>query len=72
MVGDRSRVVRSHRSGDRFLGVVTRMLGLPSVRSSRSNGRPGKRAVPLICDAVRSVDIEARRIDVDSRAGGEA
>lgn len=60
--------------GDRFLGVVTRMLGLPSceVLEVQRETSANVLLVPLIRDAVRSVDIEARRIDVDLHFLGEA
>ncbi|MEO6858015.1 MAG: ribosome maturation factor RimM [Solirubrobacteraceae bacterium] len=59
--------------GDRSVGVVTRMLGLPSceVLEVKREALPNVLLVPLIRDAVRSVDIEARRIDVDLHFLGE-
>jgi 16S rRNA processing protein RimM len=53
--------------GDREVGVVGRMLAYPScelLEVERSD-RPTI-LVPLIADAVRSVDISARLIDVDT------
>ena len=42
------------------------MLALPvRARCSRSSGRRGDLLVPLVRDAVRAVDVAARRIDVD-------
>jgi 16S rRNA processing protein RimM len=60
--------------GDRSVGVVTRMLGLPSceVLEVQRETSANVLLVPLIRDAVRSVDIEARRIDVDLHFLGEA
>lgn len=58
---------RVHDAG-RELGTVRRLLPLPScevLEVERSGG--GELLVPLIRDAVRSVDVEARRIDVDLR-----
>lgn len=59
--------------GSSEVGVVARVLELPSCevlevqREARS-----PLLVPLIRDAVRAVDIEARRIDIDLRFLGEA
>jgi 16S rRNA processing protein RimM len=47
-------------------GVVRRMVPLPSCEAlevERTGG--GELLVPLVRDAVRSVDVERRRIDVD-------
>jgi 16S rRNA processing protein RimM len=62
--------------GDRSVGVVRRMLGLPScevLEVERDGGDPagGDLLVPLVGDAVRTVDIAARRIDIDLRFLGE-
>jgi 16S rRNA processing protein RimM len=54
------------------VGVVRRMLALPScevLEVERSGG--GELLVPLVRDAVRSVDVEGRRIDVDLAFLGE-
>jgi 16S rRNA processing protein RimM len=53
--------------GDRSLGVVTRMVALPSCEALEV----GDRLIPMVQDAIRSIDIEARRIDVDSEFLGE-
>jgi 16S rRNA processing protein RimM len=60
--------------GNRSVGVVTRMLGLPSceVLEVHREAASHPLLVPLIRDAVRSVDIDARRIDVDLHFLGEA
>ncbi|HEX4623158.1 MAG TPA: ribosome maturation factor RimM [Solirubrobacteraceae bacterium] len=58
--------------GDRALGRVRRLLALPSceVLEVERAGAPDL-LVPLVRDAVRSVDVPARRIDVDSAFLGE-
>jgi 16S rRNA processing protein RimM len=59
--------------GDRLVGVVRTLLGLPSCEALEVE-RPDAPdlLVPLVHDAVRSVDIEARRIDIDLAFLGEA
>jgi 16S rRNA processing protein RimM len=52
---------------DREVGVVARMVALPSCEALEV----GDRLIPLVADAVRHVDVEARRIDVDLRFLGE-
>jgi 16S rRNA processing protein RimM len=48
--------------GDVSLGVVARLIALPSVEALElDNGS----LVPLVRDCVRSVDVEAKRIEVD-------
>ena len=47
--------------GDVEVGVVSRMIALPSCEALEV----GDRLIPLVRDAVRSIDLEARRIDVD-------
>jgi 16S rRNA processing protein RimM len=59
--------------GDRQVGTVSRLLALPScevLEVSRADG-DGQLLVPLVADAVRAVDVEARSIDVDLRFLGE-
>lgn len=59
--------------GDRELGVVRRLLALPScecLEVERSDGRD--LLVPLVRDAIRAVDVEHARIDIDLRFLGEA
>ena len=59
--------------GEREVGVVKRLLALPScevLEVERSAGG-GALLVPLISDAVRSVNIERQTIDVDLRFLGE-
>jgi 16S rRNA processing protein RimM len=54
---------------DREVGRVVRLVALPScevLEVTRAQGS-GELLVPLVADAVRSVDIERRRIDVDLR-----
>jgi 16S rRNA processing protein RimM len=60
--------------GDREVGTVSRLLALPScevLEVSRADGE-GQLLVPLVADAVRTVDVAARSIDVDLRFLGEA
>ena len=54
------------------VGVVTRMLNYPSCELLEVE-RPAADAllVPLVADAIRSVDVDARRIDVDLAFLGE-
>ena len=47
--------------GETEVGVVARMIALPSCEALEV----GDRLIPLVRDAVRSLDLEARRIDVD-------
>lgn len=61
--------------GEREVGVVRRLLALPScevLEVARPRGAGGELLVPLIRDAVRAVDVEAKRIDVDLAFLGEA
>lgn len=60
--------------GGREVGVVRRLLALPScevLEVARPQGAGGELLVPLIRDAVRAVDVEGRRIDVDLAFLGE-
>jgi 16S rRNA processing protein RimM len=60
------------QDGTRSVGVVRRLLALPScevLEVSRSDG--ADLLVPLIGDAVRTVDVERRVIDVDLGFLGE-
>jgi 16S rRNA processing protein RimM len=47
--------------GAREIGVVSRMVALPSCEALEV----GDLLIPLVRDAIRSVDVDARRIDVD-------
>ncbi len=47
--------------GSREIGVVARMIALPSCEALEV----GDRLIPMVRDAIRSIDVEARRIDVD-------
>jgi 16S rRNA processing protein RimM len=47
--------------GDREVGVVRRMIALPSCEALEV----GDLLIPMVRDAVRSIDVDARRIDVD-------
>jgi len=54
--------------GDREVGTVRRMLELPSVevlQVERPNG--SELLVPMVGDAIRELDMEGRRVDVDLR-----
>ena len=53
--------------GDRELGVVSKLVPLPSCEALEV----GDRLIPMVGDAVRSVDVQARRIDVDSTFLGD-
>jgi 16S rRNA processing protein RimM len=53
--------------GDRVVGVVERMVALPSCEALEVGGL----LVPMVRDAIRSIDLEARRIDVDMEFVGE-
>lgn len=58
--------------GELELGTVARLLALPScevLEVARMQG--GELLVPLVVDAVRQVDVEARRIDVNMFFLGE-
>jgi 16S rRNA processing protein RimM len=61
------------RDGDRQVGTVSRLLGLPSVDVLEVSGSGGEveLLVPLVADAVRSVDVERKVIDVDLRFLGQ-
>jgi 16S rRNA processing protein RimM len=47
--------------GERAVGVVARMIVLPSCEALEV----GELLIPMVRDAIRSIDVEARRIDVD-------
>jgi 16S rRNA processing protein RimM len=53
--------------GAREVGVVRRMVALPSCEALDVDGL----LIPLVRDAIRSIDVEARRIDVDMEFVGE-
>ena len=53
--------------GSREIGVVSRMVALPSCEALEV----GEMLIPMVRDAIRSIDIEARRIDVDLEFVGE-
>jgi len=63
-----SRVV----DGERELGVVARLIALPSCECLAVT-RPGSAEllVPLVRDAIRSIDIERKLIDVDGAFLGD-
>jgi 16S rRNA processing protein RimM len=47
--------------GEREVGVVARMIALPSCEALEV----GDVLIPMVRDAIRSIDVGARRIDVD-------
>jgi len=49
-------------AGDRELGTVERMVAYPSCEVLVL----GEHLIPMVRDAIREVDLEARRIDVDA------
>jgi 16S rRNA processing protein RimM len=49
--------------GPREVGVVSRMIALPSCEALEV----GDLLIPMVRDAIRSIDVEARKIDVDMR-----
>ena len=52
--------------GDRAVGTVRRMLELPSVEVLEVERTDGSELlVPMIGDAIRSLDVAGRRVDVD-------
>ena len=53
--------------GAREVGVVSRMIALPSCEALEV----GDALIPMVRDAIRSIDVEARRIDVDMAFVGE-
>jgi 16S rRNA processing protein RimM len=55
--------------GARELGTVTALLALPSCEVLELDDGT---LVPMVRDAIRSVDVEARRIDVDGGFLGQA
>ena len=60
--------------GDRAVGTVARLLALPSCEVLEVVREAGADVllVPLVSDAVRAVDLEHRRINVDLAFLGEA
>lgn len=60
------------RDGRRRVGTVRRLLALPSCEVLEvDRGDGGELLVPLVGDAVRSVDLKARVVDVDLKFLGE-
>jgi 16S rRNA processing protein RimM len=53
--------------GSRVVGQVGRMVALPSCEALEV----GELLIPMVRDAIRSIDVEARRIDVDMGFVGE-
>ena len=55
--------------GERSLGEVVRLMGMPSCEVLElDNGM----LVPMVKDAIRAIDVEAKRIDVDAGFLGAA
>jgi 16S rRNA processing protein RimM len=59
------------RDGEREIGRVRRLLALPSCEVLEVERQGDPLLVPLVSDAVRSVDVRAKAIDVDLRFLGE-
>jgi len=59
------------RDGDVEVGVVARLLAYPSCDLLEVPRGDGVLLVPLVRDAIRAVDVEARVIDVDLAFLGE-
>ena len=55
--------------GDRSLGEVVRLLGLPSCEALELDSGV---LVPMVSDAIRAIDVEGKRIDVDAGFLGAA
>jgi len=53
--------------GAREVGTVSRMVALPSCEALEV----GELLIPMVRDAIRSIDLETRRIDVDMGFVGE-
>jgi len=53
--------------GTREVGTVSRMVALPSCEALEV----GELLIPMVRDAIRSIDLETRRIDVDMGFVGE-
>jgi 16S rRNA processing protein RimM len=53
--------------GSREIGVVARMVALPSCEALEV----GDLLIPMVSDAIRSIDVEGRRIDVEMEFVGE-
>ena len=59
--------------GDVSVGFVRRMSALPSVEVLEVDRADGSELlVPLVRDCIRSIDLEARRIDIDLGFLGES
>jgi ribosomal 30S subunit maturation factor RimM len=52
--------------GERVLGTVSRLIGLPSCEALEVRGRGDETVlVPMVKDAIRRIDPRERRIEVD-------
>ena len=68
----RPRGLRRRVDGDVAVGFVRRMSALPSVEVLEVDRADGSELlVPLVRDCIRSIDLEARRIDIDLGFLGE-
>jgi 16S rRNA processing protein RimM len=56
---------------ERRVGEVRRMVALPSCEALEVAGAEHELLVPMVRDAIRSIDLTARRIDVDLAFLGE-
>jgi 16S rRNA processing protein RimM len=52
--------------GERVLGSVRRMLAYPSCELLELDDEERGTLIPLVRDAIRSIDLDARRIEVDA------
>jgi 16S rRNA processing protein RimM len=57
--------------GSHRVGEVRRMIALPSCEALEVATADGELLVPMVRDAIRSVDVAAKRIDVDMSFLGE-
>ena len=58
--------------GDERIGAVRELIGLPSCEAlAVERAGAGELLVPMVSDAIRSIDVERRRIDVDLAFLGE-
>jgi 16S rRNA processing protein RimM len=59
--------------GERPVGTVTGLLELPSCEALRVRREDGSELlVPMVCDAIRRMDVAHRRIDIDLGFLGES
>jgi 16S rRNA processing protein RimM len=59
--------------GPRTIGTVRRLVGLPSCEALEVALQDGRQLlIPMVREAIRSVDAQARRVEVDTRFLGES